>query len=387
MDSKNIVDIIGKEIEIKRDDIIPYVYFVCSLASESQTGMFGGLSLKSDYIGGIFDRWINIIPESIIFDKCILPIVSKRIDEKHEIKVFSDFYKYDPRYVGIAPDVIGLKTDNKVVPFVKYDDTSEGKGYWVKQPDCPLIEVKSFKEKDYMISLRNQNYSGKYLVMVSVKLSIDYLLPFFNKDLFTDSNIKILNMPNDFIISNKKGLLENTKSFSFDKDNIGTLKLLSINTADDFMSISTKCFSGQSPRYFRNISERKINKKNPTVPLKKVCSLQQSGLYKINDKIFGTPTIKTLDISISDIHSLEFVGNTKDKIVILSTKDGVEINGFQLKKGIQYNIEFGILDRSNGKGIIDETTDAGSEYFMNKYAIAYLPNKAEQLINEIISAL
>lgn len=387
MDSKNIIDIIGKEIEIKRDDIIPYVYFVCSLANESQTGMFGGLSLKNDYIGGIFDRWINIIPESIIFDKCILPIVSKRIDQKHEITVFSDFYKYDPRYVGIAPDVIGLKTDDKVIPFVKYDDTNEEKGYWVKQPNCPLIEVKSFKEKDYMISLRDQNYSGKYLVMVAVKLSVDYLLPFFNKDLFTDSNIKILNMPNDFIVSNKKGLLENTKNFSFDKDNIGTLKLLSINTADDFMSISTKCFSGQSPRYFRNISERKINKKNTALPLKKICSLQQSGLYKIDDRIFETPTVKTLDISISDIKSLEFIGNTKDKIIIKSNKDDVEINGFQLKKEIQYNLEFGILDRSNGNGTIDEANNARSEYFMNKYAIAYLPTKAEELINEIIGAL
>lgn len=387
MDSNCITDIIGKEIEIKRDDIIPYVYFVCSLASESQTGMFGGLSLKSDYIGGIFDRWINIIPESIVFDKCILPIVSKRIDKKYEIKVFSDFYKYDPKYVGIAPDVIGLKKDNKIIPFVKYDDTKEEKGYWVKQPNCPLIEVKSFKEKDYMISLRDQNYSGKYLVIVAVKLSIDYLLPFFNKDLFIDSNIKILDMPNDFVVSNQKGLLKNTKIFSFDKDNIGTLKLLSINTADDFMSISTKCFSGQSPRYFRNIIERKINKKNIAIPLKKICSLKQSGLYKVDDRIFETPLIKTLDISISDINSLEFIGNTKDKIVIKSNKDGVEINGFQLKKEIQYNIEFGILDRSNGKGIIDETSDAGSEYFMNKYAIAYLPSKAEELISEIIGAL
>lgn len=387
MDNNCIMDIIGKEIEIKRDDIIPYVYFVCSLASESQTGMFGGLSLKSDYIGGIFDRWINIIPESIVFDKCILPIVAKRINEKNEIKVFSDFYKYDPKYVGIAPDVIGLKTDNKVIPFVKYDDTNEEKKYWVKQPNCPLIEVKSFKEKDYMISLRDQNYSGKYLVMVSVKLSIDYLLPFFNKDLFTYSNIKKLDMPSDFIVSNQKGLLENTKNFSFDKDNIGTLKLLSINNADDFMSISTKCFSGQSPRYFRSMSERKINKKNVAIPFEKVCSLQRNGLYKIDDKIFGTPTNRTLDISISDVSSLEFIGNTKDKIIIKSNKDGVEINGFQLKKGIQYNIEFGILDRSNGKGIIDETNDAGSEYFMNKYAIAYLPSKAEELISEIIGAL
>lgn len=57
------------KIEILKEDITPYIYFVCSIAHENERGMQSALSSKNDYICGIFDRWINIIPESVIFNK------------------------------------------------------------------------------------------------------------------------------------------------------------------------------------------------------------------------------------------------------------------------------------------------------------------------------
>lgn len=57
-------------------------------------------------MGGIFDRWINIIPESIILNKIILP----KISNGHNVEVIPDYYKYEPQEnkADIAPDLIGI---------------------------------------------------------------------------------------------------------------------------------------------------------------------------------------------------------------------------------------------------------------------------------------
>ena len=52
----------NNKVIINKEDVIPYIYFVCSIAQRGR--MYGGLSGKSDYIGGIFDRSINIILRS-----------------------------------------------------------------------------------------------------------------------------------------------------------------------------------------------------------------------------------------------------------------------------------------------------------------------------------
>jgi len=184
-----------EKIKIEKKDINQCVYFVCSMAQESQNPMHGMSSSKSDYIGGIFDRWINIIPESLIFNKCILPLAIKKANVEKEVTVLSDFFKYDPNKVGIAPDVLGLQINKKIIPFVKYDDTKEKKKFWIAQDECPQIEVKSFKEKQYMVSLRNQNYENKYLVMVETNLAIDYLLPYFNNSFIANDELMKLKMP------------------------------------------------------------------------------------------------------------------------------------------------------------------------------------------------
>ena len=130
------------KIKIEQKDIIPYIYFVSSMAQQSKNGMFGSLSSKNDLVGGIFDRWINIIPESVSFNQYFLVEAVRMSKNSKDVRVFSDFYMYDPKQVGIAPDVIGLKIDDKIVPFVKYDDTKPPKEFWVAQQGCPQIEVK-----------------------------------------------------------------------------------------------------------------------------------------------------------------------------------------------------------------------------------------------------
>ena len=226
------------KLEIKQQDIIAYVYFVSSMAQQSKSGMFGSLSSKSDLVGGIFDRWINIIPESIVFNQYFLPEAVRRLSINKAVRVFSDFYMYDPKVVGIAPDVIGLQIESKIVPFVKYDDTKEDTKFWVPQPECPQIEVKSFFGKKYMVSLRDQHYGDKFLVMVGANIDVDYLLSFFDKSIFTENEISKLTMPNDFIESDTKGLISKTKQVEFNRCSLGSLELLCVTTASQFRNIA-----------------------------------------------------------------------------------------------------------------------------------------------------
>lgn len=126
------------KIIVNIDDIKKTVYFISNLTQMQGTRpMQGTLSSKGDYMGGIFDRWINIIPESVVFNKIILP----RISDKKDVKVITDYYDYDPKKVGIAPDVIGISVNNKAIPFVKFNER------WIPETGKPQIEVKTFKKK------------------------------------------------------------------------------------------------------------------------------------------------------------------------------------------------------------------------------------------------
>lgn len=366
------------KLEIKQQDIIPYVYFVSSMAQQSKSGMFGSLSSKSDLVGGIFDRWINIIPESIVFNQYFLPEAVKKLNMNKKVRVFSDFYMYDPKVVGIAPDVIGLQIENKIVPFVKYDDTKEDTKFWVPQTECPQIEVKSFFGKKYMVSLRDQHYGDKFLVMVGANIDVDYLLSFFDKNIFTENEISKLTMPNDFIESDNKGLISKTKQVEFNRCSLGSLELLCVTKASQFRNMALKLNAGEIPRYFVDVTQRKVKVKesnySPNSLLSDYCDKQESGLYRFNDNwysLFTTPKEKTLDIEIGGPNALRVIKKTTNSITVLAESDTF-VNGYNLQKGNQYNINFGTF------GSI-----AGEEYFINKGLLKYLPNMESNLIESL----
>lgn len=354
------------------------------MAQDSQNGMRGALSSKSDYIGGIFDRWINIIPESIIFNKYFLPKALEHAGVNKMVSVYSDFYRYDPKVVGIAPDVIGIKIDDKLIPFVKYDDNRDNKDFWVTQPNCPQIEVKSFKARQYMVSLRDQNYGNKFLVMVDTNLDADYLLPFFDTVVLNTSVLNRLSMPNEFVISNAKNLLSQTQQVSFSNTNLGCLRLLVVTTARDFMNTALELQRGDIPRYFKDVTQRtarglvKEHLYYPNLPLSHYCQKQASGLYRFNKNwytLFETPNEKTLDINIENAENLIVVKKTNNAVAVLALEDA-RINDHPLQKGNQYNINFGTF------GSI-----AGKEYFLNKGLLKYLPNQEYNLIQALADVI
>ena len=85
-----------KEEKIKIKDAEKDIYFIASLAQRKEREnqpMHGILSSKADYMGGILDRWINKIPENILFNKIILRQIFTPNDK---VEVISDYYAYNP---------------------------------------------------------------------------------------------------------------------------------------------------------------------------------------------------------------------------------------------------------------------------------------------------
>ncbi|MCF7836032.1 MAG: hypothetical protein K9M15_02835 [Candidatus Marinimicrobia bacterium] len=326
--------------------------------------MYGGLSGKSDYIGGIFDRWINIIPESVIFNKYFLPKIANGLE------VISDYYEYTPQKSGIAPDVLGVKIGTKAVPFVEYVNK------WCALDHAPQIEVKSFKKGQYMVSLRNQGYDKQYLVMVETNLDSDYLLPFFEQTVVEEDVYNKLKMDDSvFIKENLNKDLSPVTKIKRGNTDLGSLRLITVCLASDFMQYSNLCDEGESPLYIKKITETRTPKTLPqTLPFLGLVKKNKNNLYswKANSLSINTKH-KLLDIYVENIDKIKFLKNSKSSITIY-TKDNAKINDTELEANKTYILKFQLLDRSGAKS---------GEYFMHKSIIDKIPSRESVMLDNI----
>jgi hypothetical protein len=352
----------NNEISIKKADIVPYIYFVCSMAQRGK--MYGGIAEKSDYIGGIFDRWINIIPESVIFNKYFLPKIADKL------KVISDYYEYNPKKSGIAPDVLGVKKGTKSIPFVEYVNK------WHALNNAPQIEVKSFKKEQYMVSLRNQGYDNQYLVMVETDLNSDYLLPFFKQNVINDGIYSKLKMDDSvFIKKNDNKDLSPIAKIRRYSTNLGTLKLITVCLVNDFTQYSNLCNGEESPFYIKEIKETRTPKSLcRTVSFLDVVNKNKNNLYSwTENRLDSSKKHKLLDIYIENVDKIKVLKNSKSSITIY-TEDKAKINDRELEEDKTYIIKFQLLDRSSKKN---------SEYFMHKSIIDKISSKESIMLDNI----
>ena len=350
------------EILITKQDVAPYIYFVCSMAQRGR--MYGGLSGKSDYIGGVFDRWINIIPESVIFNKYFLPKIGDNLE------VISDYYEYDPKKSGIAPDVLGVKIGTKAIPFVEYVNK------WRALKNAPQIEVKSFKKGQYMVSLRNQSYDKKYLVMAETNLDSDYLLPFFEQTVIGEDIYNKLKMDdNVFIKENLNKDLSSVTKIKRDNTNLGSLKLITVCLANDFMRYSNLCGEGGSPFYIKEINETRTPKTLPqTMTFSEWINKKIDNLYSWKEnKLDNNKKHTLIDVYVENADKIQVLKNSKSSITIY-TIDKAKINDTELEANKTYIIKFQLLDRSGAKS---------GEYFMHKSIIDKIPNKEDIMLDNI----
>lgn len=368
---------------ITKEDIAKRIYFITKLAQNyNGSTMQGALTSKSDSMGGIFDRFINTLSDTLVFDKIIFQKPAFKSLGK-EIKTIEDFYYYKPTQAvaGIAPDIFGIIVNGKTYPFTKFDNK------WKPVEGMPQIEVKTFKAKDQMISLRNQDYDNEYLVLVDLDMRIDYLVPFLDKTILNSSLLNSMQMDDSsFIIKDDNNLIKRISEIDFSNKEIGKLMLISITNASDFMHQSTLCNQRESIRRMKEIRERKtqIVKGLLHIPLLQYASTSPriSCLYEFNLNWFSKMNIpastKCLDFSADNIEHIEINKFNRKGIVVSAKQEGCSFNGTELIVGKQYSIDFEELDRS-GNG--------GSEYFMQKECACHLTGLEDTLINEIINII
>ena len=375
-----------KSLPITKNDILKSIYFITAITQKQNSStMQGALSSKGDLMGGIFDRWINTVPESIVFNKIIL----HDIDSTDSTEIVSDYYLYDPRTAGIAPDVIGLRTPKGTIPFTIFKEK------WLPVEGMPQIEVKTFKKPQKMISLRNQAYEEKYLVMAESEFRIDYLLPFFEKSIFNEKIHNNLVMDDSvFIVENSEHKLQGIDPVNTSDDSIGTVTLLKITTANAFMECANFCEGTVSVQRLDKIEKktRRPARAEMNTPLSSFCGKNQFGLYRFNANWYegvsddGIPyytrntrgtvnkfLFRTLDVFIDNISSIHVIKKSNSSLYI-ETSGEAQINEFHLENNSIYKIDFSMLDRSS---------NAGEEYFMQKSLINHIPDYENELKSQL----
>ena len=365
-----------KEVMFNKDDIIERIYFITKLVQNQKgTTMQGALTSKSDSMGGIFDRFINTLSDSLVFDKIILP----EIKTEKKVSVINDYYYYKPtqEIAGIAPDIFGINVDGKQIPFTKFNNK------WEPVDGMPQIEIKTFKAKDQMISLRNQGYDNEYLVFVDLNLRIDYLVPFLDSNILNKGIAQKMQMDDSiFIIDDRDSNISKVTPIDYSSDNIGTLKLISVTNATDFMQQATLCEGNISVRRMKEIKVRKVNivsnLLHDKLSLYANKSPRLNKLYEFNElwrkKTNVGNNVAILDFSADKIDKIEICKYNSNGIVITALEQGCSFNEMPLEVGKQYSISFETLDRSGNNG---------SEYFMQKQCAVYLNGIKKQLIDEL----
>lgn len=369
-------------IKVNKDDILQTIYFILAMTQRhTSSSMAGALSSKGDLIGGIFDRWINTFPERIVFEKIILPM----IETQKKVSAISDFYSYNPKIAGIAPDLIGIKVDDTVIPFCIFNEQ------WMPVDGKPQVEVKTFKkQKQKMVSLRNQGYDGKYLVMVESDLRIDYLLPFMQKEVSSDDIYQNMIMDdNTFIKSNHLGTIEKLNKIDSTSNDVGTVQLIKITKATDFMSCATYCDEYVSIQSVKKIEEKpqvRGSKPEEARLLSEFCDREKSGFYRFNFSWYdntderGVPFYKksgsrisyrTVDFYTPDPAKIKVLKKSLNSFYITPTED-TDFNGTKIQKDKFYRIELAILERGGG-----------SEYFLQKELVGLIPDAKDDLCSQL----
>jgi len=247
----------------------------------------------------------------------------------------------------------------------------------------PQIEIKTFKAKDQMISLRNQSYDDEYLILADLNLRIDYLVPFLDKT-FLEKNIisKMIMDDNLFIKKDTNNKVTKIEPIDFDSEEIGTIELIAITNASDFMKQATFCAGNVSIGRMKEIKERSVNIRSNILHDKLSSYANKSPrvnkLFEFNKKWRTKNNIKDnielLDFSAENIDDIEICKYNAKGIVITPKSSGCSFNGTKLEVGRQYTVNFEVLDRSGNDG---------SEYFMQKQCAIYLNGLDEKLLSEL----
>lgn len=304
----------SNEVELTQDYLKQTVYWIINkFIIDSFHKQYN--SSRNDLIGGFLDRWVNKIPEFLIFDKLL---------ENKPYDPVTDFFLYDQETAKNAPDILGLKDNNGVYyPFTKFKNNR-----WDTPEDMPFVEMKVFRENHKLITIPARQFKpNRYYAIVVSHLSDDYILSLFDSSFFNRKYLDKLSKIDDFIGLDQGNQLLDPKIL--EKNKLGTYELLGIykweTIKDHCIKVGLKNKKPEKPIYLKNIEEY--------VP-DNVFKLN-SGYYDHFYKIKSIPFFIQLDNDEDEINLV----SVNDLSLIVEINGSVKINDIDCHSGY-YEIRF-----------------------------------------------
>jgi len=312
-------------IQISNHNLQEIVYFILMKFKADELHL-QGTSQKRDLLGGYIERWFNKASEKIIFDHLL---------KDKSYKVITDYFIYDNSTPKNAPDIIGLKHSEKIIPFVLFND-----GVWEEVEGMPRIEIKTIRNNQALFGVREAQLTDDFYVFIESDIHEDMIATLFDDSLFNPGLLEGLKTYSEFIKSDKYNQLIQNIDVTKPKD-VGTFRLLGVFTKDDLLKITTKCPKGDNPWYLakvENVTKALSPKKKPTK-------------LKIDNELLARPNVKDVYIPVhitsknGGIVQVELLSEFMSSIY-LKTDQALIVNGKEVLPGI-IKISFKQFERSS----------------------------------------
>lgn len=308
-------------LEITKEELIRTIYFILMKYGSDSLHM-QGTSSKRDLVGGFIERWLNKLAETAVFDQLLK-------DRPYE--AVPDYFLYNNESEKNAPDILGIKDENKTIPFVEYDN-----GRWETVGSNPRIEVKALRKDQYLLGIRQPQMIDDYYVFVESDLSPDYLTLIFDEIVFDEKNLELLAMDPIFVKSDiNNSLISPTKPKRAEV--VGSFRLIGTYAKSQIENNTLACGSEVSPWYVKNVSN-----------LLKVtgANIEEPVVVDGNKFIYTFGEIKYLPFSFEGDITNTFLIKKNKGSVYLETQSALIINGTSVGAGF-VKIEFVEFQRSS----------------------------------------
>lgn len=309
------------EIQITKEELIRTIYFIL-MKYESDSLHMQGTSSKRDFVGGFIERWLNKLAETAVFDSLF---ANKLYD------VVPDYFLYNNESEKNAPDILGIKDKNKIIPFVQYNN-----GRWETIGKNPRIEVKALRKDQYLLGIRQPQMIDDFYVFVESNLSPDYLTMIFDNEVFNEKNSEILKMDPIFIKSDKNSSIISPIKPKKAKI-VGSFRLIGTYTKEQVLNNTLSCKPGVSPWYVRNVSN--VSRVTRSLKGEQINVENNKFVYHFSDLVYLPLAIE------GDLKNTHLIKLNKGSF-FLKTDKNLIINGKKLDPGF-IKVEFAQFQRGS----------------------------------------
>ena len=133
--------------EIKKEEMESHLHWCFVKYLLDQGGSKIGTGSRRSKVGEFIDRFSNQISNWLIF---------QHILKEYDLEVVRDNFFYSDIQAKKAPDILGLKKDNKIIPFSLF------KNKWIPEDGMPQVEVKTFRENQYLGAIPNRQFEDNF---------------------------------------------------------------------------------------------------------------------------------------------------------------------------------------------------------------------------------